>query len=259
MEKEAGGIQVIARAASILRALGREGVSLGTLAKQTNLPRSTVQRIVDALANEHFVESGDEGVRLGWGIGQLAQVAHSDIVVKVRPYLEALFQQTNETIDIAFRSGREVGFLDRIISEQELRVVPITNKARPLHAMANGKAILACMGKDEVAILLGQTLSRLTPNTLGDLPALLANLDEVRREGFSYDREEHAIGVCAIGVPIQVPGMQTHAVSIALPTSRFEANLPMFKLALNKTRYEIEAALKGMMNNNAPIVNGYTA
>ena len=68
MQKDTGGIQVIARAAAILRALGREGMSLGALAKQTGLPRSTVQRIVDALAAEDFVEAGDAGVRLGWGL-----------------------------------------------------------------------------------------------------------------------------------------------------------------------------------------------
>ena len=55
MDKEAGGIQVIARAAAILRAVGRQGMSLGALARDTGLPRSTVQRIVDALATEHFV------------------------------------------------------------------------------------------------------------------------------------------------------------------------------------------------------------
>jgi len=42
------GIQVIARAATILRLLkiNRSGLSLGQIAAQVDLPRSTVQRIV---------------------------------------------------------------------------------------------------------------------------------------------------------------------------------------------------------------------
>ncbi len=250
MEKETGGIQVIARAAAILRALGREGVSLGTLARQTGLPRSTVQRIVDALATEHFVEAGDAGVRLGWGIGRLAQIAHSDVVVRVRPYLESLFHLSNETVDIAFRRGKEVAFLDRIISEQELRVVPITNKPRPLYAMANGKALLSTMTDKEVGMLLGESFERLTPATAGDLPSLLATLAVVRNGGFAYDREEHAVGVCAIGMPICVQGLQPHAISIAVPAQRFDAQLPALRAALRDARTGIEAALNGMLSES---------
>ena len=83
--REAGGVQVIARAAAVLRALGPDGMSLGKLAQATGLPRSTVQRIVDALAAENLVEVAAGGVRPGWGLQQLAQSAHTDITVRARP------------------------------------------------------------------------------------------------------------------------------------------------------------------------------
>lgn len=254
MDKESngtGGIQVIARAAAILRAVGREGVSLGTLARQTGLPRSTVQRIVDALAAENFVEAGEAGVRLGWGLGRLAQIAHSDIIVRVRPYLESLFQATNETVDFAFRNGKEVAFLDRIISEQELRVVPVTNKSRPLYAMANGKALLSVMSDDEVGTLLNSAFDCLTPATVGDLSKLLAMLAAIREEGFSYDREEHAAGVCAISTTVCVHGVPPHAISVVVPAQRFEVQLPAMRDALREARSGMEAALRGMLSPSA--------
>ncbi len=54
------GIQSIARAAAVLRALERSpsGMSLGEIAAALDLPRSTVQRIVDALKDEGFLISG---------------------------------------------------------------------------------------------------------------------------------------------------------------------------------------------------------
>ncbi|MFD2980268.1 efflux transport transcriptional regulator TtgT, partial [Klebsiella pneumoniae] len=54
-----GGIQVIARAASIMRALGShpQGLSLAAIAQVVDLPRSTVQRIINALGAEHLVEA----------------------------------------------------------------------------------------------------------------------------------------------------------------------------------------------------------
>ena len=57
-DKSAGmGVQVIARAASVLRALeGKpDGLSLAQIAREVGLARSTVQRIVAALAAEDFV------------------------------------------------------------------------------------------------------------------------------------------------------------------------------------------------------------
>src|SRR3984885_10134911 len=62
-------VQVIARAAAILRILEDEadGLSLGQIAQRVDLARSTVQRIVGALAAEKFViaASPNGRVRLG--------------------------------------------------------------------------------------------------------------------------------------------------------------------------------------------------
>ncbi|XYQ53401.1 helix-turn-helix domain-containing protein [Pectobacterium carotovorum] len=63
--KKEVGIQVISRAASILRILDCSNQSLGAIANATGLPRSTVQRIVASLASEKFVEADKQGVRIG--------------------------------------------------------------------------------------------------------------------------------------------------------------------------------------------------
>lgn len=238
-----GGIQVIARAAAILRALTPEGMSLGRLAIATSLPRSTVQRIVEALAAESLVEIGAGGVRRGPGLLALARTVPLDVAARARAHLEMLFAATRETVDIATARGREVVFLDRIVSDQELRVVPVTDRASPLHAMANGKAILAGMEDGRVAALLRRGLMALTPATVTSLPALLTELAEIRRDGFSYDREEHAAGICAIGIPVLVPGLPPHAISAAVPAPRFEATLPALKAALTTCRFAVERSL----------------
>jgi DNA-binding IclR family transcriptional regulator len=72
-------IQVIGRAAAILRALENQplGLSLGQLAQRVALARSTVQRIVAALEEEKFViaASPTGRVRLGPTIQRLAMSA----------------------------------------------------------------------------------------------------------------------------------------------------------------------------------------
>src|SRR5689334_12557813 len=77
-------VQVIARAAAILRALEDEaaGLSLGQIAQRVNLARSTVQRIVAALEAEKFLiaASPNGRVRLGPTILRLAASARTDFV-----------------------------------------------------------------------------------------------------------------------------------------------------------------------------------
>jgi IclR family acetate operon transcriptional repressor len=238
------GIQVIARAAAILRALGPMPMSLGAIARETGLPRSTVQRIVDALAAEQLVETGENGVRPGWGLQRLASIAEADIVAAIRPHLEWLFEQTRETVDVSMGQGREVVFLDRIISDQTLRVVPTTDKPRALDVMANGKAILSSMSDAAVEKLFGRSgvPSRDVPSV--DLPALTKELGDVRKSGFAFDRGGHAEGVYAIGTPVRVPGLRPHALSIAAPSFRFETGLVRFKSALKECRRRAETELK---------------
>ncbi|MGA3249560.1 MAG: IclR family transcriptional regulator [Paraburkholderia sp.] len=236
-------MQVVSRAAAILRMLStHSGSSLGAIAKATGLPRSTVQRIVDALAAENLVEAGAAGVRLGWGMLQLAQSAQTDMSARARTALEALFAATHETVDLAVGHGAEVSFLDRINSDRELRVVPINDRPRPMHAMANGKAILSTLSNDEIERVMAGRMPALTPHTLKSMPALIAEVEEVRRIGYAYDREEHAPGVCAIAVPIAVRGLPTHAVSVAMPSNRFEESLPSVQKALTTCRAAIESA-----------------
>ena len=62
-ENRKNGIQVIARAASILRLLKdtQSGLSLGQISRQIGLPRSTVQRIVKTLQAERLVIANPSG------------------------------------------------------------------------------------------------------------------------------------------------------------------------------------------------------
>src|SRR5262245_29053091 len=98
-------VQVIARAAAILRALEEQpaGLSLGQIAQRVALARSTVQRIVAALAAEKLLiaASPTGRVRLGPTILRLAASARTDFVALARPFLVRLSNELNETVDLA--------------------------------------------------------------------------------------------------------------------------------------------------------------
>jgi DNA-binding IclR family transcriptional regulator len=112
------GIQVIARAAAVLRALKDDpsGLSLGQIAERAGLPRSTVQRIVAALQDERLViaQSMGNGVRLGPELHALARAARYNIVDRCRPYLAHLRDSLGETVDLSVLRGGQMIFLDQV-------------------------------------------------------------------------------------------------------------------------------------------------
>ena len=71
------------------------------------------------------------------------------------------------------------------------------------HSCALGKAILAFKSRDELKeIYKSYTLHKHTANTITSLEKLYANLDKVRKNGFSVNEAETFDYVYGIGAPI---------------------------------------------------------
>ena len=155
---------MIARAAAILRVLEDEadGLSLGQIAQRVDLARSTVQRIVGALAAEKFViaASPNGRVRLGPTILRLAASARTDFVAAARPFLAQLSSELKETADLAVVKNDHLVFVDQVIGSQRLRTVSAVGETFPLYCTANGKAYLAELDDAAIAALIGSELSR---------------------------------------------------------------------------------------------------
>lgn len=219
------GIQVIARAAAILRILESEsdGLSLGQIAKRANLPRSTVQRIVNALADEQLLIAATPNARvmLGPAIVRMAANTRFDFATFVRPYLEALAEATGETVDLSLQRGDKMVFIDQITSSHRLSAVSAIGESFPAFSCANGKAALALLSDDEISILLKGHLYVETPNTITSVKNLMQEIEIIREENYAVDNEEHTEGISAIGTAFHDPSGRTFAVSVPVPTTRF--------------------------------------
>jgi DNA-binding IclR family transcriptional regulator len=224
-ENRRHGVQAIARAGAVLRALEQApgGLGLGELAATTRLPKSTAHRIVAALAEEDLVDQADHGrVRLGGGIVRLAAARREALGERLRPLLLDLRQELDETVDLAVLDGSTARFVDQAPAPRRLRAVSAIGEAFPLHCTANGKALLSALPEPGAAALLPERLPRFTPNTIVSLKKLVVELEEVRRAGVAFDREEHTEGICAVGVVVS-DGVDpaTAAISVPVPTQRF--------------------------------------
>jgi DNA-binding IclR family transcriptional regulator len=236
-DKGAGlGVQVIARAASVLRALeGKpEGLSLGQIAREVGLARSTVQRIVAALASEDFVTEAQpgRGVRIGPGLARIAASLSSNFTDILHPHLVALRDEVGETVDLSILSGGSAVFIDQIPGQQRLVALSGIGERFPLHCTANGKAILSCFAKEDAAALIDKSVAEHPEHPITDRAKLLRELDVTRRKHLAFDPAEHGIGISAVGVAVLDPFGRPVAVSIPAPSHRFNAEREALSQAL---------------------------
>jgi IclR family transcriptional regulator, acetate operon repressor len=233
-------VQVIARAATILRALEEEnaGLSLGQIAQRVNLARSTVQRIVSALEIEKLVIAATPNgrVRLGPTILRLAASVRSDFLALARPFIVKLSEELHETVDLSTVKKDHLVFIDQVIGPQRLRTVSAVGETFPLYCTANGKAYLAQLDDTKIEALIGRSFEPRTPKTIMRLDTLLEELKAVRRNGVAYDREEHTLGVCAVGVALQDPLGNAVAISVPVPTQRFQDRQGLIAERLKETK-----------------------
>jgi DNA-binding IclR family transcriptional regulator len=246
--KRREGVQVIARAAEVLRRLVAEphGLTLIELAAQVNLPRSTTHRIVGALTQEGFVRAAPSGkLRIGPALIGLAVSSRRDVRHEAGPYLERLSHDLAETVDLAVLDGGEVLFIDQYTSRRTLRIVAEIGARFPLHSTANGKALLAALPADELEAILPKRLVKETEHTVTDREALLREIEVIRQTGVAYDREEHTIGIAAVGVAIRDAVGTLAAATVVVPAARFHDNEKKVTAALLRTRDEVQAVLDG--------------
>jgi DNA-binding IclR family transcriptional regulator len=233
------GRQVIARAVAVLQTLEAQpvGLSMSQIARESGLPRTTVQRLVGALVAQHFLAvSGSGRVRLGPALARLAGAVHTDVRAVVHPHLEALRQRVRETVHLWAMADDDVVLVEQLVCDHEVCIVTPIGARFPLGCTAGGKAILATLTDTEVRRLTEGRLKACTAHSILSVEALLADLQEVRSQGVAYDLEEHVEDVCAIGTALHTGTADHFALCIAAPVRRFRDNRDRLKQAIIECR-----------------------
>ncbi len=254
--EKAGRVQSVDRALQILEVLARHGgeLSLAGICEETGLNNSTCHHLLKTLAGRNYVCSGSSRGTYALGSQILALAAsvdlQADLPRRARPYIDQLNQTTGEAVHLAVMENDELVTLMKRDALHALRVDSgTTGKSRASHATATGKAILAWMPHAAVQRILDtQGMKAFTPHTLTDQEQLFAELEQIREQGFSIDREEFQPYVICIGAPIRDhEGGVIGSISVSTPIVRADDE----HLALVKQEV-IQAAQQLSANVNEP-------
>lgn len=201
---------------------------LSELAKETGLSRQAAHRVIrqledcGLLGHEPLHESYIVGTRLKrLSIDALGAAQRSGTT---RELLTDLVARLGESCNVGVLEGREVIYLDRVECDWPLRLQLHPGSRLPAHCTAIGKLLLAFLETDTRRRLLASApLPSYTPRTLTDPDRLEADLEKVRRDGFSLNDQEYLLGLIGIAVPVRrEDGTVFAGLAVQAPTARMD-------------------------------------
>lgn len=221
------GLTSVDNALRLLQMVGeRQALRVAEAADLLGVARSTAHRLLAALRRREFViqDRPNGAYRPGPALNAigLAAISRIDIRRVTRAILEELREQTTETITLAVLEGWYVRFIDSVESPRSVRVGNRTGVVRLAHSSAVGKAMLAELSQAELDSRYPQDeLPKATTATVSHKPRLLAELAEIRQQGYALNWEESSDGVSAVAVALRDPaGFPIAGLGVAAPTSR---------------------------------------
>jgi IclR family acetate operon transcriptional repressor len=226
-----------------------ESVSLSELARRTALPKATVHRLLQQLAEHRLVERQEDGYRLGMRLFELGLRCPKprDLRLAALPFLGDLRDATHETVHLAVLDGLDVLYLEKLTGHRGPPLASRVGGRLPAHCTGVGKALLAFAPAAAVSAVLHGELLRLTARTIV-MPGLLTReLAKVRREGVAFEYEESTKGVVCVASPVMGPdGTAVAALSISgwanhLDPSRYAPAVRTAALAVSRHLDETEA------------------
>jgi IclR family transcriptional regulator, KDG regulon repressor len=227
MERE-NMVKSVSRALDIIDIVSsqKDGLGVTEIAKQMDINKSSVYRILSTLVQYGYMEQDEETSRykLGYKFLEMSSklLESIDLRKEAKPYLQELEKETNEVIHLVVYDQGEVIYIEKLEGTETLRMHSKVGKRAPMHCTAVGKAILANLPSNVVLdILERKGMPRHTDKTITAKDEFLKELAQVKQKGYALDLEENEYGIRCIAVPIfDHVGKVIAAVSVSGPTIR---------------------------------------
>jgi len=169
------------------------------------------------------------------------------------PIMEDLRRRTEETIHLTVPEDDKVVLIERLETPKPVRISMALGHALPLHASANGKAVLANSRPEVVSLLLGNELPRYTDTTITDPDQLLAELAAIRERGYAINHGEWRSDVGSVAAAVMAgPEKPIASLSANIPMSRLtEEAEAVYGIAVSEAASSLSARL-GYASGPAP-------
>ena len=206
--------------------------TLTALAEQLGMPKSSAFNLIHTLLARGFIY---ETRRRGgyYPTRRLLDLANhiakgDPFLQGIHGYLEALAAETGETVLLSAREHDDVIYIDVKESSSPIRYSAKVGDRRPLRTASSGKAIIASLGPEERAAVVGSL----------DAEALAEEIEASIARGWCEDWAKTAPDVMGVGVPL-VCGERRFGLAVAGPIYRMQDRRGELAAALQVAAGEI--------------------
>ncbi|WP_338450009.1 IclR family transcriptional regulator [Niallia oryzisoli] len=225
--------------------------TLTDLADELDVGVSTVYRLTNTLMHEGFIvrDPLTKSFRLASSLLELGHyvLTSFDIYEISPPILEKLVQDTGETVHLSILEGNQSIYLQMFECSNYVNVRTHVGKKHPAHCTSTGQVILAYQSEAEIDRVIAQGLPLYSPksSTITDPILFKERLALIKKQGYTFNKDEMNVGVTAIAAPVKSPsGKVEFAVSIAGLSSRINTNnAPMLIKLVTKAADELSKKL----------------
>jgi DNA-binding IclR family transcriptional regulator len=177
---------------------------ISEIARQMQLPKSNVARLIADLRSEGYVVRDERRrYRLGMHVHGLGG---SLLYNACLPGLIELRRRTGMSAHLAVLDGIEVVHVERLRSDRMFAFIGGRTLQSPIHATCTGKALVA---------FAPEATRERSNATITDAAAFRSELARIREDGFALDREEYMPGLCACAAPVfQRDGSAVAAIAV---------------------------------------------
>jgi DNA-binding IclR family transcriptional regulator len=219
-------VQSIERAFAVLSALRDGPLGVTGIAERVALPKSTVARLLAALAAQGAVEQVADGTdyKIGAELAALSGAGSSplSLIALARPHLLTLTAATGEAAGLSIPDGDLMHYIAHEDSQHPVAIRDWTGTRYPMHTVSSGLVLLASRRPEEVDAYLAGPLERLTPHTVTNPRLLRIRIARARTAGFAWTRDEAAEGISSVAAAIaDRTGMVIGAIHVHGPSYRF--------------------------------------
>ena len=199
-------------------------LGLSELARQLGMPASTCFNLVRTFESRGYIYT--TGPRRAFyptkRMLALAQeiARHDPVGTDVVRCLEALRDETGETVVLASRHRDRVTYLEVLESPHRIRYSAQVGETRPIHVNSMGKALISLLPPAERAALADALVfERVTERSLDTPAKYLEDIERSIPRGWFLNDGESVPDVVAVAVPVLVHG-SAFAVTLAGPSYR---------------------------------------
>lgn len=254
------------RAIQVLEILSRApgGLGLAEMARMSEVPKSTLYRILVTLQQRHCVawHEKERVYRLGSRLWELGNrfLDQSDLYPLASRQMEALAERSGETVFLGMLEDGEIIYLRRVESPKSVTIVKKLGQRVPAHCTATGMAVLAFLPEEEVdAIWDVQGLQVYNEATVIDRETLKRRLEKTRHDGYAVVDGEYNRELLCISAPIfDHTYFPRASLTVAMLTSQTDAERVKKVAAMVQDASQDVSRSLGYLGSRAPTAHATT-